>query len=217
MSDAPRPVQRVAEPDLAALLAAHRAEIFSSLNCHQWGTIQSFDADKQTATVQIAALRLVPTSQGGKPIYVPRAYPVLQDVPVMILAGGDGRLTFPIAAGDLCLVLFNDRDFDAFWATGTVSGPNSQRMHDLSDGLAIIGFRTKAAPISDFFEDGAELRFGDSFLQLTDKVNLASSLTDLKTTLNAVLTALTALNGKTGPSAATQIAAAQTQVDNLTQ
>jgi hypothetical protein len=37
----------------------------------------------------------------------------------------------------------------------------------------------------------------------------------LKLTLEAIITALTALNAKTGPSAATQISAANTLISNL--
>lgn len=154
-------------PTLRALLNSHLDEVFSRLNCHQLGTIVSFDKDQQTAQVKINAQRVVynqpqTTTEGlqQQPLIVD--YPILADVPVFFSSGGEARLTLPIAAGDTCLVLFNDRDFDAWWATGNVAPPNSPRMHSLSDAIAVVGVRSKANKVSDYNPTDAELKFGDS-------------------------------------------------------
>lgn len=215
MNPGPQPRLPVADPDLASLLAAHKADIFATLNCHLWGVIDSFDASKGTAVVRVAALRQVPVPQDGQTSFVAKPFPLLTDVPVFLPSGGPGYLAFPVAAGDVCLLLFNDRDEDAFWSTGTVTEPASARMHDLSDGLAIVGFRTAAAPLAGWPTDRAKLAHGGSGLELSDKVKLYSELSSLKDLTQKVIDALTALNLKTGPSAATQIAAAQTAADNL--
>lgn len=215
MSDGPKPLAPVPDPDLAALLAQVRSEIFASLNCHEWGIVQSFNAAKQTAVVKIAVLRQVPEVKNGQPAYVGKAYPLLLDVPVFVPTGGIGFLAMPVAPGDTCLVLFNDRDYDEFWASGNVAEPNSARMHDLSDGLALVGFRTSAKPLADYPTDRVKLAYGTTALELASKVKLFNALSSLKVQQQKIIDALTALNAKTGPSAAVAIAAAQTEADNL--
>lgn len=211
------PLAPVADPDLRALLDNFKTEIFASLNCHQWGVIQSFNAAKQTAVVQIAMLRQVP--QAGA--YVSKACPLLLDVPVFVPAGGTGFLSFPVAGGDLCLVLFNDRDMDTFWATGNVAVPNSARMHDLSDGLAIVGFRTGANPLAGYDAAKVVLALATTRLTLGPKIRLENATTDLLTVLTNLITTLkTWVNtgGSTpNPATVTALTAIQTQLDTLLQ
>lgn len=220
MSDTvPVPQAPVPEPDLRALLEAFKLEIFASLNCHQWGIVKSFNAAKQTVVVQIAMLRQIPQNVGGVSSYVAKAVPLLLDVPIFIPSGGAGFLTFPVAAGDLCLVLFNDRDMDTLWATGGVAVPNSGRMHDLSDGLAIIGFRTGANPLAGYDVAKVVLALGTTNLKLGTKIHLANGTTDLLTVLTNLITVLTAWvnTGGSTPNPATVAAlnAITVQLNNL--
>lgn len=257
----------VPTPTLRDLLNAHRDEIFASFNCHQTGTIVSFDATKQTAKVQLNVQRTVynklQTSQEQPTTPTVINYPVLVDVPVFFLTGGNARITMPVAAGDTCLVLFNDRDLDPWFTTGAQAQPNTSRMHSLADGLALVGFRSMANKEAAYssadleiwhgesrikmkangdielwgpnatmngttkgnyirlYSDGivqfyADTTGGASYITLTDKLAFGNSAgASLHTALNAVITALTALNGKTGPSAATQITAAQTAINDI--
>ena len=201
------PFRNIVPPDLKTLLNQVQTDIFTSLNCHQVGTIVSFDAEKQTASVTLNVQRIV----GATTI----EYPKLVDCPVLVNSGGGGRLTFPIEAGDPCLVLFNDRDIDNWFTYGSTAAPNSARCHSLSDGLVIVGFRSVARPLTDFSTEDSEWAYGDSSIKMSDKLRLANADTDLKTVLDLVITALTALNAKTGPSAATQIATAQAAIATL--
>jgi hypothetical protein len=93
-------------------------------------------------------------------------YPVLADCPVMFLGGGVSSLRLPVAKGDPCLVLFNDRDLDNWFTSGNQVMPNSGRSHSLSDGLVIVGFRNKANVLKNFSPDNAELVLGDFKLSL---------------------------------------------------
>jgi len=136
---------------------------------------------------------------------------------VFILSGGTGHLTFPIASGDPCLVLFNDRDLDLWWSTGNTAIPNSDRAHDLSDGLILVGFRNQTNPISPFNTTDAELAYKGGKLKVNDKLAMIGASSDLKTVMDKLYTALTVLNGKTGPSAFTQIVAFQIEYNNLLQ
>ncbi len=212
-----QPIQQVPDPDLRALLNAHKREISETLNCHQVGEIVSFNAALQTVSVKIAMNKQVVDYTKNPPAYVFVPYPVLTDCPVYFAGGAAGHLTIPVTAGDPCLILFNDRDLDNWFAGGANTPPNSSRTHDLSDGLVLVGFRNKAAALASFYADGAELTGAGGRLRIADKVALDGALSSLKDVLNAVTTALTALDAKTGPSAAAAIAAAQLEIDNLMQ
>lgn len=204
-------------PDLRALLDQIRQEVFYTFNCHQLGTIQSFDPTKQTATVSINVLRQVPDLTQNPSVYKSISYPLLVDVPVFITSGGSGSLTFPIAQGDTCLVLFNDRDIDNWFASGNTVAPNTQRAHDLSDGLALVGFRSLANVIASFDTANAVLSYEGGKIRVANKLDLVSQLTTMTLVMDKLYAALVSLNGKTGPSAATQITAFQTEYQNLLQ
>lgn len=53
--------------------------------------------------------------------------PILPDVPVVFPGGGGFALTFPVAAGDECLVVFASRCIDAWWQSGGVGEPMEPR------------------------------------------------------------------------------------------
>ena len=184
-------------------------EAFTSLNCHQIGTIVSFDAAKQSAVVTINMKRVINGVAGD--------YPLLLDVPVISLFGGAGYLTFPITAGDTCLVLFNDRDIDSWWTTGGASSPpNSPRLHDISDGIALVGIRPASNPKAGYSATSVELGNGTTKIKLEAKVGIQNSNTSLLAALDLVCTAMSTLNSvKTGGSAASDIGAAKTAIDSL--
>ncbi len=152
----------IVDPALRDVLQQHAQEIYATMNCHQLGTIVSFDSNKQTASISLNVQRVVynqqvqadPLSNQPTPT-TPNVinYPVLVDCPVFVLTGGGSYLTMPIKAGDTCLVLFNDRDIDSWFASGAVVPPNSARMHSLSDGMAIVGFRSLANVLSGYSEN----------------------------------------------------------------
>ena len=96
---------------------ALKKEILSSLHCALPGTVESFDADTQTAVIHPAVSGM----------------PLLRDVPVFM------PVSFEVNPGDACLVIFADWDIDR-WFEGE-EGTSSRRMHSLSDGFAFVGFR----------------------------------------------------------------------------
>ena len=104
-----------------------------SFNCHQVGHIISFDGDSQTAKCQVGIRRIFRGDKG------PVDLPPLVDCPVYGPAGGGFALTFPIAAGDECLLAFADRAIDFWWQNGGVQLPAEYRLHDLSDAIAFVG------------------------------------------------------------------------------
>lgn len=148
------------EPTLASLLETFKGNVFSSLNCHQVGEIVSFDSSTQTAEVQIKMLKV----QNGQL----KDYAILVDCPCVVLGGGEGRITFPISAGDSCLVLFNDRDIDNWYSGGQKMQPRTERAHSFTDAIALVGIRNSQNKISDYLADGTELKYGGSTIKLQD-------------------------------------------------
>lgn len=95
------------------------------------GTIVSYDPAKRTATVQ----------PGVRDWKRPDKPPLLVDVPVFFF----GKYTVNVSPGDECLVVFADTSIDVWLEQGGVASPVSARRHDLSDGFAFVGFRSKAS------------------------------------------------------------------------
>ncbi|MKP63446.1 translation initiation factor IF-2, partial [Salmonella enterica subsp. enterica] len=116
---------------------------------------QSFDPDAVTAVVQ-PAIRSVETDNDGNRVTKP--YPLLVDVPVVFPRGGGCTLTFPVKAGDECLVIFADRCIDFWWQNGGVQEPVDDRVHDLSDAFCIVGPQSQAQKISGISMGAAQLR-----------------------------------------------------------
>jgi hypothetical protein len=114
------------------------------------GRVTAFDATKQTVSVQPVLQQLL--SDGSS-----EAYPELRDVPVFVHRGGGFVVTLPVAVGDPCLVIFGDRCIDS-WFVGNESAPSDYRMHDLSDGFALVSFSPVPKAISAYSASAAEIR-----------------------------------------------------------
>lgn len=146
-----------------AALDGRQAEIWTALP----GIIQSFDPAAMTVVVQPAVAGRV-TDEVGRTSSV--NMPLLPDVPVVFPGGGGFTLTFPVAAGDECLVVFASRCIDAWWQSGGIGEPMEPRMHDLSDGFALVGVRSQARSLSPAVHTGnMQLRAddGETVVELT--------------------------------------------------
>jgi hypothetical protein len=100
------------------------------------GIVQSFNPATMTAVVQPSITVEIRQADGSKKEMV---LPVLTDCPVVFPSGGGFILSFPIKAGDNCLVVFAERCIDGWWQNGGVSRQVEKRMHDLSDGFVLVG------------------------------------------------------------------------------
>ena len=122
-------------------LQALKQEILESLHCALPGIVESYDSETQTAVIRPAVKHRLVSSRAersgaeGSPSSV--SLPLLRDVPVFM------PVQFEVNPGDACLVIFADRDIDAWFRTGEAEEPPSGRMHSLSDGFAFVGFRTR--------------------------------------------------------------------------
>lgn len=132
--------------------------IFSMLRVSMPGIIQSFDPIACTCTVQPAITGRVANEAGE---FKSAPLPLLVDVPVLFPRGGGCTITFPVKAGDECLVVFSDRCIDFWWQNGGVQEPVDPRQHDLSDAFAFIGPQSQAEVIGNISTSTLQMRTDD--------------------------------------------------------
>lgn len=141
-------------PTLTDLLNKQTDIALSNMNCINIGTIQEFDAETQTATISINYKRILKEAEQVANSIDRKDkiedYPILLKVPVIVLNGGGAFLSFPIAKGDTCILLFCDREIDTWFTTGVITTPQSERIHSLTDGVAIVGIHSALNPIENF-------------------------------------------------------------------
>lgn len=151
--------------------------IFSMLRVSLPGIVQSFDPATCTCTVQ-PAIAGQGVDEKGQIKSAP--LPLLMDVPVIFPRGGGCTITFPVKAGDECLVVFSDRCIDFWWQNGGVQEPVDPRQHDLSDAFAFVGPQSQAQKISGISTTSVQVRTddGSSFIELMQggNVNITTPL-----------------------------------------
>ena len=96
--------------------------------------------------------------------------PVFTKVPPVFMQGGGSYTAHPIAVDDYCLLVFTERCFDRWYEGQDNRRPAEFRMHDYSDGLAIVGVNPRAGAITipdvithigDAFQQGNYVHQGD--------------------------------------------------------
>lgn len=142
------------EISLRNLLDGARADIWTAMP----GEIISFDDGPMTCSVQVTLKIPVRAADGS---VRSMAIPPLVDCPVQFPAGGQGTLTFPVSAGDECLVVFASRCIDGWWQSGGLQELAERRMHDLSDGFVLLGTRSRPRALPGFSRSSVQLRSDD--------------------------------------------------------
>lgn len=153
------------EESLRIAMEGQQAKLWTALP----GLVAAVDLVKQTLSVQ-------PSIQGelrapdGSITYV--NLPLLVDVPVVWPRAGGFAITFPVKVGDEVLVVFSARCIDTWWQSGGVGAPAEPRMHDLSDGFAVLAPTSQPKVLANVQTDGMELRTESrsTYLRLTDGV-----------------------------------------------
>lgn len=151
------------EEMLRTVLDGFQSKLWTALP----GIVQSFDAAAMTVTVQPTILaQLTRENETFESV----ALPLLLDCPVIFPCGGGFTLTFPITAGDECLVIFASRCIDAWWQSGGLQPQAEFRMHDLSDGFALVGVRSQLRVIPGVSTSATQLRSDDgaTYVEVAD-------------------------------------------------
>lgn len=164
--------------DPVELYQRFRDAIQSGMRVAAPGMIQSVDLEKQTCTVQLAIREKLNFNGNLEWTEIP----LLLDVPLFIYSGGGYCMTLPIQKDDECLVIFGDNCMDSWWQSGGVQNQIERRRHDLSDGFAIVGFRSQPQTVKNYSTNTAQLRnaSGSAYIEIAgDTINIVSSNTTI--------------------------------------
>ena len=96
-------------------------------------------------------------------VRTPTTLPILDDVPILLPRAGGFSLTFPIAIGDECMVVFQDMGIDNWWQSGGVQPQPSGKLyrHDIGDAVAIFGVASNPRALANYSTTSAQLRSDD--------------------------------------------------------
>lgn len=126
-------------PDMAEVIADAIESTLIDVHVGLPGAVQSYDADEQTATIELQVKRALPKGDGT---YATEDLPVLENVPVEFPRSKEFAVTFPLAAGDTGLVVFSEMSIDQWRSKGVNTSPGDIGRHTLSGGV----FRPGLAP-----------------------------------------------------------------------
>lgn len=177
------------EESLRMALESYASQLWTALPA----SVVSVNLTAQTVSVQ-------PTIQGSvaDPAGNVRLVnlPVLVDVPLVWPKAGGFALTFPVAAGDEVLIVFSCRCIDSWWQSGGIGAPAEARMHDLSDGFAILAPTSQPKKLANVSSTNVQLRnyAGDTLVEITpdgkanitgaSEINLTAPVINLTGTMN---------------------------------
>ncbi|KPH79312.1 Gp138 family membrane-puncturing spike protein [Bosea vaviloviae] len=144
------------EETIRAALDDFQSRNFTSMPAR----IISYDAAKQTVTAQPTVKAYVLQKDGSTKA---ENYPVIPDIPVQFPGGGGMLMTFPVKAGDECMLCFGSRSQDSWQQSGGDQAPIDSGMNNLSNAFAMLGFRSNpnAAKVTDPSTTSTEIRSED--------------------------------------------------------
>ena len=113
---------------------------FALSNLHTATIAKVTGVQAKTISVQPVINRVV----AGRTIELPE----FTMVPPVFMQGGGSYTAHPIAVGDYCLLVLTERCFDRWYGGADFQSPAEFRVHDYSDGLAIVGVNPLASAIT---------------------------------------------------------------------
>lgn len=135
------------EPDLENVLDLVNEGLMESIRTHLPGQVVSYDATKQSVSVKLLVKGAFADEDGQRQ---KESQPILHDVPVSHFGPPRGRITCPVASGDLCLVMFCSSSIARVKLTGREDDPGDDRKHQISDAVALVGgFHNLSDPGTD--------------------------------------------------------------------
>lgn len=193
MADEPR------DPDLEAVLDLFREKLLERIRTKLPGTITAYDPATQLASAQ-PAIQERKLAEDGETLTA-EPLPASHRCVVVFPRGSKGGLTYPVAVGDPCVILYCSSSIARYVAGGasTTGGqvdPGDDRHHDLSDAIVIVGGHPAGSPPTDAPTDavvlhaagGIKVKLGSS--SASQKAVGDSALTTFGQALNAAILAL---------------------------
>jgi hypothetical protein len=112
------------------------AESADNIRASMPARVVGYDAATNRASVK-------PIGTYTTPDYQELEYPVIHNVPMQFPCGvgGTAGVTFPVKAGDGCIVIFADREIEQFLSGGFC---DDMRSHSMNDAYAIPGLYSQA-------------------------------------------------------------------------
>ncbi len=207
--------ERLDDPEESLRLALEnaQAQVWTALP----GVVTAVDLDKQTVSVQPSIQGSVSNPDGSVQNV---NMPLLVDVPIVWPRAGGFALTFPVAAGNEVLVVFASRCIDSWWQSGGVGAPAEARMHDLSDGFAILAPTSQPKKLSNVSSANVQLRddAGTTYVEIAPggKIKLlgATSIDLNAPTVNISATNIN-INGTTNQTGAMNMTGQVTQTGGM--
>lgn len=142
------------EETIRAAIEQHMTRFWTSA----MGRVVSYDATKQTASVQLTVKSFVKGEDGKRRAV---SVPVLHDVPVQFPGSGGQTMTFPVQPGDEVMVNFMSRASDAHQQSGGDQNPTDASVNGLSHPRAILGFKSDPKKLANVSTTATELRSDD--------------------------------------------------------
>lgn len=136
------------------------------LRTSQPAVVISFNETQNTVQVQPSIMGKL-ANRDAKPL------PELLDVPVSFYGAGGYVITHKPQAGDVCLLMANDRSLSRWKQAGGVIDPGERRRHNISDSVAFFGLNHFAAAYQDI-KDGIDVRTRDGLTYINlqaDKID----------------------------------------------
>jgi len=123
-------------------------------------------------------------------------YPLLSDVPLVVLQGGGKYIKFPVRQGDFALLFFCDKDISV-WSSSGAEGqiPPTGRSHSISDAIALVGVNSSGTEVGG---ESDKVQFCGKGNNLVRWNELNSALTKFYNELKASMTS-TLIAGNNAP------------------
>lgn len=166
------------------------------LNCMRIGIVQTWYPEDLTVDVNIANKKTIQINQDGTKTvtdFAPIRAKVVYCNPFE---------TYPIKAGDECVLLFADREIESWFINGEANPESYPRMHEMTDAVAIFGIRSLPNMIT-VLTNCLHLFYGSSDIQVKD-TSVDITTTTINITGNTTQTGNTV---QTGDITATNLSA----------
>ena len=173
---------QMAKGDITNLLQANNNNLALNFNCVRIGIVQEFYPTNLTALVKIASKRVLKINANGTQTvrdYAPIIAKVCYSSPYE---------THPLKAGDEVVLLFNDREIETWFINGQANAQNHERMHDLTDAIALVGGIRSLPRMIEILLDCLHLFYGNSDIQLKEEEIISNTPSLTVNVENAITT-----------------------------